>query len=273
MKYFSYRLIFIFLFFYSNVFAQNDKTIKVTYQFEWFKFEDSKSTTKKKMILLREPMESLFIWEGMLEVERIRNNRELSDIELMAFNVPRNLAIGIKNDTIVYSEVIGNELHQYQEKLNLDWKLLNDTKTIKGYKCKKATVFYAGREWIAWYALDLSADSGPYKFKGLPGLILEVADKSKVFSFKTLGIEITDNKIDAVLINYFLDKNVTLTTTNQKDLNFIRIRFDLMSLNERMTYMNRDEPGNYSIIMTSDNGGKIEIDRNRRRRNYIEIDF
>jgi len=61
-------------------------------------------------------------------------------------------------------------------KWNLKYK---ETKKIGKYTCKKATTTYRGTDIEAYYTPEIPVSIGPYKFKGLPGLILEV---------KTLGI-------------------------------------------------------------------------------------
>jgi GLPGLI family protein len=48
---------------------------------------------------------------------------------------------------------------------------------------KKATVNYAGRDWSAWYNPDIPITVGPYKFHGLPGLVMMLKDRENVFSF------------------------------------------------------------------------------------------
>ncbi len=58
------------------------------------------------------------------------------------------------------------------------WKLTDETKTIAGYSCKKATssTTKMGRKQnlTAWFCEDIPIDDGPGDFNGLPGLILEV---------------------------------------------------------------------------------------------------
>lgn len=62
------------------------------------------------------------------------------------------------------------------------WVLHNNTKTIVGYPCKKATTTFRGREYEVWYTTRIPISDGPWKFKGLPGLILSAKDsKGEVF--------------------------------------------------------------------------------------------
>jgi len=85
-------------------------------------------------------------------------------------------------------------LHRYNSKYTeavpkQEWKLTNETQTIIGYKCQKATCRFRGRDFIAWFAPSIPVKRGPWKFSGLPGLILKVQDKDGLYTFKAIGIE------------------------------------------------------------------------------------
>ena len=67
------------------------------------------------------------------------------------------------------------------------WKLGSETKQIKGYLCQKATSNYGGRNWTAWFTQEVPLHEGPYIFKGLPGLIIEIEDSTKSHHFVIAG--------------------------------------------------------------------------------------
>jgi hypothetical protein len=48
---------------------------------------------------------------------------------------------------------------------------------------------------VAWYATDIPISRGPYKFAGLPGLILKIADTENLYSFECIAIEKSDEQI------------------------------------------------------------------------------
>lgn len=56
------------------------------------------------------------------------------------------------------------------------WKIKNDIKQIAGHMCMNATYHDSIRDYDveAWFALDIPVSTGPDRFTGLPGLILEV---------------------------------------------------------------------------------------------------
>ncbi len=85
--------------------------------------------------------------------------------------------------------VIGNH-YLYREVLDLfDWTLSGETRTIKGYTAQKATCNFGGRTWIAWFTPEIPYSDGPYKFNGLPGLILNIRDTKDEYIFEFLSIE------------------------------------------------------------------------------------
>lgn len=70
-----------------------------------------------------------------------------------------------------------------------NWKLENDTLMVLGYLCYKASTNFRGRDYTAWYTIDIPINDGPWKFYGLPGLILKVEDSQKIFNFKAIGLQ------------------------------------------------------------------------------------
>lgn len=70
----------------------------------------------------------------------------------------------------------------------LSWTIQNERKTIRGYSCQKATTTFRGRIYEAWFTPEIPIREGPYKFGGLPGLILEMQDSQKHFVYTCIGI-------------------------------------------------------------------------------------
>ena len=79
---------------------------------------------------------------------------------------------------------------QYTENIPLqNWKISNDTLTVAGYLCQKATCTLRGRNYTAWFTMDIPIPNGPWKFGGLPGLILKVYDDDRLYVFECTQIE------------------------------------------------------------------------------------
>ena len=67
------------------------------------------------------------------------------------------------------------------------WTLTQDTLTLLGYRCTRATTQFKGRQWSAWYTTDIPVSEGPWKLCGLPGLILKAEDDEGHYRFMADG--------------------------------------------------------------------------------------
>ena len=81
-----------------------------------------------------------------------------------------------KNSIIHHFDKIFINNYKYEESLpEFDWNLEPETMEVMGHTCYKATTSWRGRDWTAWYC-DIPMSAGPWKFNGLPGLILRLED-------------------------------------------------------------------------------------------------
>lgn len=84
----------------------------------------------------------------------------------------------------------------------LDWKITSEAKTIDQYQCYKATYSFdymsrgknITRLIVAWFAPSLPYPYGPKNYHGLPGLILELTDRT--VTFLASKIELSDKPIE-----------------------------------------------------------------------------
>ena len=95
-----------------------------------------------------------------------------------------NYVIVQKQKDISYFESVGFSLFYYKDPVINDWELINETKTISNWVCQKASVHFRGRKWIAWYSTEIPLQYGPYKFSGLPGLIVKISDENEEYDFE-----------------------------------------------------------------------------------------
>lgn len=56
------------------------------------------------------------------------------------------------------------------------WNIEATRDTLNGVVCNKASTFFGGRLYYAWFNVEMPIQEGPYIFKGLPGLITKIAD-------------------------------------------------------------------------------------------------
>ena len=79
------------------------------------------------------------------------------------------------------------------------WTMVPDSvKTILDYSCRKAVCTYRGRTYEAWYCPDIPVSLGPWKFSGLPGLIMSVRDIKGHYTFDISGLEKSNEPIEYI---------------------------------------------------------------------------
>lgn len=102
------------------------------------------------------------------------------------------------DSTLTVYDTLSDEPVYYTEKFSeMSWEIGDSTKNILGYECSMAITDYHGRKWTAWFTPDIPIADGPWKFRGLPGLILEVSVPSGI-GFYADGIVKTDQSIGKI---------------------------------------------------------------------------
>jgi GLPGLI family protein len=132
-----------------------------------------------------------------------------------------------KNNDISYQnyEYIGDvNFYKIREKAEQNWKISDSIKIFRGYQVQKAVTDFGGRSWIAWFTKDIPIPYGPYKFNGLPGLIMELYDTKKNYYFKVIKSEKIPEDYKWVSLDNSIPRAIPVT---QKDLN--KLRLDLYS--------------------------------------------
>lgn len=67
-----------------------------------------------------------------------------------------------------------------------------------GIKVKQAIGLFAGRKYVAFYAEELPVSDGPYKFTGLPGLIVEIEDEAGEYKYSLSGFTKNSFKVASI---------------------------------------------------------------------------
>ena len=102
---------------------------------------------------------------------------------------------------------VDNVVYKYVEDMPvLKWAIHAEKEQFNGYQCQKATTVFRGRTYEAWFTPDIPVSDGPWKFSGLPGLILEVHDSKNHYLFSCIGIRKVNVPIETC------NRKFTLTT-------------------------------------------------------------
>lgn len=92
--------------------------------------------------------------------------------------------------TVSYRTFINGPVLKYEEPMPIFiWKLLSERKSILNFQCQKAVCTFRGRTYIAWFTQEVPLSEGPWKFHGLPGLILQISDDKNNFEYTCVGIQ------------------------------------------------------------------------------------
>lgn len=114
--------------------------------------------------------------------------------ELIAFKrYDQNLNYEIKKNrstnTIDYYKKFSGVAIWVPENESIKWTLLDENKKIGSWNCQKAQADYRGRTWEAWFTTEIPISDGPYKFSGLPGLIVTIKDTENQHAFELIQIK------------------------------------------------------------------------------------
>lgn len=135
------------------------------------------------------PEKSLFYGEGRIKrdsvMQRMRETRNFDRNAMQ--NLRSSIDYIVEKDLIknitYFKTRLGRDQYTYEEDRKMDWKILPETVKIGEYEAQKAETTFAGRKWYAWFTQDIPFQDGPYKFKGLPGLIVKLEDSNGDYSF------------------------------------------------------------------------------------------
>lgn len=203
----------------SLIFSQNSKTdYKITYNLT-YKLDSTKKgkTYNENFLLLFSNGKSKFMSKSYYLADSLiyfskKNNTNPSLAANMAVSIPHTkfrftIYKDYSSNKIKVYDQIFTDMFKYEENKNaIAWKIKKDVKKVNGYNCQKAQTSFGGRNYIAWFPKDIKINDGPYKFSGLPGLIIKIYDDKNHYNFTLVGIEkskvdISENRTQDIIIN------------------------------------------------------------------------
>lgn len=91
--------------------------------------------------------------------------------------------------TTVREFIFPHEYEGYEPTPNITWTLTDDTLTVSGYLCQQAMATFRGLEWHVWYTEEIPSSAGPWRLRGLPGLIVKAESEVHTFCLAKLRME------------------------------------------------------------------------------------
>lgn len=133
------------------------------------------------------------------------------------FNTSHIIAHQIGSADYDYYDVLENVVLKLPSKNIQDWKLTNEKKKVKDLNLQKATTNWGGRNWIAWFTADIPFQEGPYKFHGLPGLIVELFDDKNNYKFELVKTQKIATPKSNIYIDHMLKSSVAVDDKKYRD--------------------------------------------------------
>lgn len=199
------KLLFISLFFSLHQHAQINR---FAYTYEFKPDSTNRAETKKEIMFL----------DISEKGSRFHSHERMVQDSIMRENIKKQIASGTRNVSVnrqgnrgqFFEYVIEKSYPDYkidmitrlgtgmdhykissQQKFN--WKIEPETSKIGNYEVQKATTNFGGRKWIAWFTTEIPFQEGPYKFCGLPGMILKIEDSKGDHTFTFSGNKTIEN--------------------------------------------------------------------------------
>lgn len=133
------------------------------------------------------------------------------------FNTSHIIAHQIGSADYDYYDVLENVVLKLPSKNIQDWKLTDEKKKVKELNLQKATTSWGGRNWIAWFTADIPFQEGPYKFHGLPGLIVELFDDKNNYKFELVKTQKIATPKSNIYIDHMLKSSVAVDDKKYRD--------------------------------------------------------
>ncbi len=258
-----------------NINSQTYKVIDTleylaTYSYEFLTDSTNKSSIKfQEMHLLMGQNQSVFQHSSKILIDSLiiaykDEDPKVAFLKIMSMSNGNRCSLFTQYRIVKHKTSFNTELYEKVGKLpivvkennKLNWQLFpKDTIKILGFTCYKATTQLSGRKYTAWYTSEIPINDGPYKFKGLPGLIMKLSDNTNSHCFELTSLTPFKNCMP-----------IYLTKENYKELSQEEYnnakKVDLLNKMKRYT-----NPANSSA--SPEKLARMEA-RMQRENNYIE---
>lgn len=167
---------------------------------------------------------------------------------------------------------LGMDKYKISEDRKINWKISSEKEKIGEWNAQKAEADFAGRHWIAWFSTEIPIQDGPYKFQGLPGLIVKIEDKNGSHKLELKGIKNITGDLD---INVFEAREIAV---NSKQFHKVIKDYE----NDPTKGIRQMQMGGATIVMTGKDGNSSKIAKENEERlkaqikkdnNRIELDI
>ena len=178
---------------FNQLYSQSNN--RFIYELKFVRDTISNNTLTNILFLDTNDKEVKFYYQELYEIDSTQKATKNynSGMSLSNSLLIKRKTNSFKNENYVF---IDTDYYKYDTTDKIDWKILPDTKMQNNYNLQKASTKFGGRNWTAWFSKDIPVNQGPFKFQGLPGLIFQIEDERKHFSFNLIEIKKLDSEYD-----------------------------------------------------------------------------
>ena len=151
---------------------------------------------------------------------------------------------------------LGMDSYNISDDRKINWKISSEKEKIGEWNVQKAEADFAGRHWIAWFSTEIPIQDGPYKFRGLPGLIVKIEDKTGSHKMELKGIKNIAGDVD---INVWEAKEIVV---NSRQFQKVIKEYE----NDPTKGIKQIQMGGTSIVLTGKDGTSTKIAKEQEER-------
>src|SRR5690625_2038697 len=202
MKKMRFILLGLFLISIGKSYAQEvyPTEYEIQYNLEYSIFGENLDTKQTEVLyLFSSPQASVFMNHNTAKADEIKKNIErmlqsgsidMNKAGHKSTDFPLEIYKNLHEGRTIAKNTLAKKDYIYQEsQVPLDWNITSESKEYAGYLVQKATTSFAGRDYEAWFTMEIPLPDGPYVFSGLPGLIVELYDTQNHYHFSLLSVE------------------------------------------------------------------------------------
>ena len=274
------QLLSFFLLVSALAFAQNKRFI---YEYKFISDSTNISDIKTEMMFLDTSKDgskyysyTVFNSDSLMKVDLEKQLATTGSINVRSDMRKGNVRYSVTKTYPDYKTYIHKKLvmdaYKVSEDRKINWKILSEKEKIGEWNAQKAEADFAGRHWTAWFSTDIPIQDGPYKFQGLPGLIVKIEDKTGSHKIELKGIKNINGDLD---INVWEAKEIAI---NSKQFQKVMKEYE----NDPTKGIKQIQMGGATIVMTGKDGTTANIAKEQEERlkaqirkdnNRIELDI
>tara|TARA_B110000285_G_C15048863_1_gene575893 strand:+ start:634 stop:1407 length:774 start_codon:yes stop_codon:yes gene_type:complete len=246
------NILFTLLIFSAISYSQN-KEIYNNYIIEYdIILNTERPLTKSGTLILNNSYTKSFFYETKKGETKTKKSESGIDFIIISKKIKFNF-IDYSKDSLVSKENLFFDEYNVKERIPyINWQLTNETKYIDSLEVKCAKTNFRGRNYIAWYSSKYPIKSGPWKFNGLPGLIINVYDESRRYEWNLKKIYRKKIKFEKL--------------TNEK------VNNDLPTI-ELKDFINLGNKNNIKTKLSSRLPRQLNLSNSKTKRNSKELIF